>query len=393
MNSFNDPEAEKEFLSHPEFVKNYSLLQEMGVISYIDALDREIRNYKKLFSGALDIFNRITIGEIMDATVRQISDRFLPSFIVFIWKPLQHREDITIKSYKNYKPVELNLQVDGIRTFEPLFQKYPYPLNYSDMVTELGQIDALKPFDELKPSLVIPILGPSGLYGMVLLGPKILEDEFSQAELLFIKELMSFVSQAIQNHLHYEGTLRDVKTGLYNNGFFMSRLNEEIARAKRIQSTASIIMMDVDKFKNFNDTYGHLAGDRVLESLAITIKQGVRTEDIPSRFGGEEFTVLLPDTDKEQAWLVSERLRTMVEGMKVLWEPSLPKVTISLGLYTFYKDTELSVDEIISRADEALYMSKELGRNRSTVWGAGLFDKIQRKRTKPQPRKLQSQAH
>ena len=381
MKNLENQETEKEFLSHPEFVKHYTLLQDIGVIEYIDSLDREIRNYKKLFAGALDIFNRITISEIMDVAVRHISDRFLPSFIVFIWKPLQNREDITIKSYKNYKPVELNIQMEGIKVFEPLFQKYPHPLSYDFLASEMGQNEILKSFDELKPALIIPILGPSGLYGMVLLGPKILEDGFSQAELLFIKELMSFVSQAIQNHLHYERTLRDVKTGLYNNGFFMSRLSEEISRTKRIKSSASIIMMDVDKFKDFNDTYGHLAGDRVLESLAITIKQGVRTEDIPSRFGGEEFTVLLPDTGKEHAWQVSERLRTMVEEMKVVWEPQLPKVTISIGIFTFDKDNELTVDGIISRADEALYMSKELGRNRSTAWGAGLFGKIKRLKT------------
>jgi diguanylate cyclase (GGDEF)-like protein len=130
--------------------------------------------------------------------------------------------------------------------------------------------------------------------------------------------------------------------------------------------------MDVDKFKNFNDSYGHLAGDKVLETLALTVKQNVRTEDIPSRFGGEEFTVLLPNSDQDSSWVVSERLREAVAAMTVPRDPPLPQVTISLGIYTFDKDNTLDAEGIILRADEALYLSKELGRNRSTIWNPGL---------------------
>jgi len=366
----------KDFLADPKIVENFSLLQEIGVFNQIDSLNREIRNYRSLMAGALDIFHRTTISEIMDATVWQISDHFLPSFIVFIWKPLQNREDITIKSYKNYKHVDLNLNIESIRPFEPFFQKYPHPINYELFSYEVDQQEALHSFDTIKPELIIPILGPSGLYGLVLVGHKILEDEYTHSELMFIQDLMSFVSKAIENNLHYERTLRDIKTGLYNNGFFLNRLNEEIARSKRNETRASIIMMDVDKFKKFNDTFGHLAGDRVLESLAITIKQGVRADDVPSRFGGEEFTILLPDTDKDPAWLVAERLRNMVAGMKIPWEPPLPQVTISLGICTFDKNIDLPAEDIIHRADKALYLSKERGRNRTTVWGAGLHDKL-----------------
>ena len=143
------------------------------------------------------------------------------------------------------------------------------------------------------------------------------------------------------------------------------------------------MVMDVDKFKIFNDTYGHLAGDKVLESLAFTIKQAVRAEDIPSRFGGEEFTVLLPNTPRQTAWLVAERLRTAVAAMKVPWEPPLPQVTISLGLVSFDNRTNAAADDIISRADEALYQSKENGRNRTSVWGAGLLFRIQRNQLDP----------
>jgi diguanylate cyclase (GGDEF)-like protein len=188
---------------------------------------------------------------------------------------------------------------------------------------------------------------------------------------------MTFISQAVQNYLHYEQSVRDVKTGLFNHGFFIARLNEEIARSRRSDSAFSLVVVDVDQFKSFNDHYGHLAGDRVLESIAYMIKQSVRTGDVPSRFGGEEFTILLPGANKPTAWLVAERLRLAIAGMVVPWDPPLPQVTISLGIAAFNKDTAISADALIRQADEALYRSKEEGRNRSTTWRSGLLYKLE----------------
>jgi diguanylate cyclase (GGDEF)-like protein len=377
-NKIEDRNDGKEFLSDPRVIEHYTLLQEIGVFKHIDSLNREIRNYQSLLSGSLEIFNRTSVNEIMDATVWQISDHFLPSFIVFLWKPLQNREEITVKGYRNYKQVDFGIdEVAVIKPFEAFFQRYPRPISYDLLVFEMEDKKAVRVLEDLHPELVIPILGPSGLYGLVLVGPKVLEKDYTSAELSYLQQLMAFVSQAIQNHLHYERTLRDVKTGLFNNGFFTTRLNEELARARRNNSSSSIIMLDVDKFKLFNDTYGHLAGDRVLETLAITLKQTVRAEDVPSRFGGEEFTVLLPDTDKQAAWVTAERLRCSVAAMKVPWEPPLPQVTISLGVVTFDQLTKLSAEAIVHQADEALYISKKRGRNQTTLYGQGLLFKIQ----------------
>jgi diguanylate cyclase (GGDEF)-like protein len=375
--------SEQDFLSNPNIVKNYSLLQEIGIFKHIDQLNKEIRDYKSLLAGAADIFQRTSIDEILDAAVWHISDRFLPSFIIFVWKPHQNKNDINIRAYKNYKQVDRNVGIQSIACFEPFFKQYPKPIAFemfAFQVKDKVSPKDLEPMNILNPELLIPILGPSGLYGIVLVGRKMLEAEYHYEELLFVEQLMSFVSQAIQNHLHYEHSVRDVKTGLFNHGFFMTRLTEEIVRTQRSGDTASLMVMDVDKFKNFNDSYGHLAGDRVLESLAYTIKQTVRAGDIPSRFGGEEFTILLPNTSRQTAWLVAERLRNAVADMKVSWEPPLPQVTISLGVVSFDKGTNASAEEIIHRADEALYRSKENGRNRTSMWGAGLLFKIQRNR-------------
>jgi diguanylate cyclase (GGDEF)-like protein len=371
-------EKQNDFFSNPKILDQYGLLQEAGLFKYINSLQKEIRKYQTLLKGVTDIVNSTTVDDIMDATVWQISDQFLPAFIVFLWRPFQNKKEVTAKIYKNYKMIDFScMNIDSLEPFERFFKEYPKPINYDLLAYQMADKHTTDSLEKIHPELVVPIFGHSSLYGLILVGPKILYNDYTSDELTYLTQLMGFVSQAIQNHLHYEHSVRDVKTGLFNHGFFMSRLDEELARTKRSNESASIIVIDVDKFKNFNDIYGHLAGDRVLEYISVEIKSHIRLEDIPSRFGGEEFTILLPDTGKEMAWTVAERLRTAIAAMHVPWEVPLPQVTISIGIFTFDEHTYILADEVIKRADQALYISKGRGRNRSTAWGSGLLFKTE----------------
>jgi diguanylate cyclase (GGDEF)-like protein len=369
-----EPKTESldEFYSDPKVLEHYSLLEQIGVFHQIDTLKKEIRDNHDLISAGLDIINRTSLDAIMDAAVFRISDHFLPSFIAFLWKPIQTRDEITIKSYQNYRPTDLGIRLHSITPFESFFGSHPQPVAYPLLARELKDSEVLQVLERLNPEIIVPIVGGFGLYGIILMGHKMLGEDFTTEELIFIEQLMAFVTQAIMNYLNYQHSLRDVKTGLYNHGFFIHRLTEEIARTRRGGYASSVIVMDVDKFKNFNDAFGHLAGDKVLETLAITLKQAVRGEDVPSRFGGEEFTVLLPESDNEAAWVVSERVRNAVAAMRVPWNPPLPQVTISLGICSFDHREQLNTDNIILRADAALYVSKQQGRNRSTLWNPGM---------------------
>ena len=369
----NNKDDERKFISNPKIVENYNFLQEMGIFSFIDSLTRTIYNYKTLLTRGLDILNRTSTSEIMDFTIEQISYSFLPSYVAFLWKPIQNRPDIIIRTYHNYKPVDFDLKIDNITPFEDFFQEFPQPVSFEDLAKKLNNDAVLVPLKTVDTEVVIPIIGPFGLYGIILVGRKILEGEYTKEEMEFLQHLMSFLSQAIKSHLHYENSLRDVKTGLYNHGFFMARLKEEVAQTEKLSYTAAVLVIDVDKFKDFNDTYGHLAGDQVLEKLAQVIRENVRTGDIPSRFGGEEFTVMLPHTDISNAWLIAEQLRTSVANMRVPWEVALPQVTISLGVFAFDQNSNMDSTAILRRADEALYISKDKGRNRSTIWEPGLL--------------------
>jgi diguanylate cyclase (GGDEF)-like protein len=362
-----------DFMSDPRLLKHYSLLQDLGIFSYVDALRRETRDYESLLAGTSEIFKRTSIDDMIETTVRCITDRFLPSFLVFLWRPRSGHDDLIVKSYRNLKQEESGLALESLTPFEPFFRKYPGPISFELFEYQLGNPELTAPFSAVSPEIVVPVVGPSGLYGLILIGAKVLEEQYSARELAYLDRLMASVSISIQNHLHYEHSVRDVKTGLFNHGFFMVRLNDEFARARRGEAEFSVIVMDVDKFKSFNDCYGHLAGDRVLECLANTLKQNIRDLDILARFGGEEFTVLLPDTSRDQAWLVAERLREAIAALEVPWSAQLPRVTISAGVAVYRGERDVTDAVLLSRADEALYASKERGRNRTTIWGAGLL--------------------
>lgn len=160
--------------------------------------------------------------------------------------------------------------------------------------------------------------------------------------------------------------ITDELTGLFNRRHYNSQLRDEMLRAERYNSELSILMIDIDLFKQINDTYGHNAGDRALQKLSEVIINKIRNTDSAYRTGGEEFIVIAPLTNRENAIKAAERLRYAVEEMEIVTKYGTFNFTISLGITTFKKgDTYLKLNE---RADVALYRSKDRGRNRITAY-------------------------
>ena len=156
-------------------------------------------------------------------------------------------------------------------------------------------------------------------------------------------------------------------TKLFSHHFFQKNLEEEIARAHRYGATFSLIMLDIDHFKKFNDTYGHLQGDVIIKEIANIMRHSVRSIDLTARYGGEEFAVVLPEVDIRGAAVVAERLRGGVESFAFPGEEEPLHVTISVGVAEFKPDRMRSSSQLIAEADKALYQSKEMGRNRVTL--------------------------
>ena len=156
--------------------------------------------------------------------------------------------------------------------------------------------------------------------------------------------------------------ITDSLTGLYNRRYFYMVLDNEIERTKRYQYPLSLIMMDIDHFKLVNDEFGHLAGDEVLESVAQICKNPLRQSDTIFRYGGEEFMILLPGTNQEEAMHVAERIRSTIAETRFKVNKGEVRITTSMGV-SEYSEEHPTANEFIESADRTMYAAKAAGRN------------------------------
>jgi diguanylate cyclase (GGDEF)-like protein len=195
-------------------------------------------------------------------------------------------------------------------------------------------------------------------------------DEYVLRDGDFIKigrSIFKFLSgNNIENAYHeeiYRLTTIDGLTQVFNKRYFLETLEREIGRAQRYRRDLSLIIFDIDHFKKINDTYGHLAGDHVLKHLALVIKSRIRREDILSRYGGEEFTIILPEIDRENASQFADKIRRLIEKAVFKFEDTEIPITISIGVAAYAPESG-DVAEFIKVADDKLYQAKTQGRNR-----------------------------
>jgi two-component system cell cycle response regulator len=178
-----------------------------------------------------------------------------------------------------------------------------------------------------------------------------------------------------ENRVLAEISARDSLTGLYNRWYVLEKIESEINRSLRHRSPMALLLLDLDHFKNVNDTYGHLAGDQVLQFVGRLLKESCRVYDVPGRYGGEEFCLLLPETTLRSTPRVAERIRHRLETTEMALTGASVVVTASIGIAGIdneSSDPVLSPGMLIERADRALYLAKNQGRNRVAMWDADL---------------------
>jgi diguanylate cyclase (GGDEF)-like protein len=166
------------------------------------------------------------------------------------------------------------------------------------------------------------------------------------------------------NELLLELSNTDHLTGLFNRRYLMEALEKEVQRSVRKGGNLSLIMLDIDHFKQVNDTYGHLQGDIVLQKVSVQLQKELRSYDVAARYGGEEFIAVLPDATIKEAAFVADRVRMSIQKAKFSGALSKLSLTVSLGVALFSPESNTSVDGFIKLADDALYRAKSGGRNR-----------------------------
>lgn len=234
---------------------------------------------------------------------------------------------------------------------------------------DLGNEIDIKELESLKPTLIIPLFHKNHMNGILILGERLdigEGTEYSEYDKTQIIAIASLAAVAINNASLLEKSSTDMMTHLKLKYFFYNVLTDKLDLTISQNQNLAILMFDIDFFKKFNDTWGHACGDFVLKTVAKIIKNSTREQDIASRYGGEEFTLMLPNTSKEDALAVAERIRSEIEKTDFCYEGQHMKVTISIGcsLYDSKENPVSSPKELVEQADKALYVSKRNGRNR-----------------------------
>ena len=230
---------------------------------------------------------------------------------------------------------------------------------------------ALKLLKNLSATMVIPLIQKNHINGLLFLGERLVFDEdadYTESEKKQIMEIGDLAALAISNATLLERSSTDMMTKLKLKYFFFNILTDKLYEAMEHKNALSVLMFDIDFFKHFNDTYGHECGDYVLKEVASMIKSGLREYDLASRYGGEEFTVLLDNTDREEAVQVANRIRKNIEEHEFNFDGQTMKVTISGGVAVFNHEDNPVQDpkDLVHQADQGLYMSKRNGRNQIT---------------------------
>jgi diguanylate cyclase (GGDEF)-like protein len=216
--------------------------------------------------------------------------------------------------------------------------------------------------------LAAPLIVTHGAIGVLCVeSPR--PNAYTLDQLSVLTTIAQQAAIAIENARNFQMATVDQLTLLYLRDYFFRKVTEEQTRARRYGSTFAVLMLDLDSFKDLNDQLGHVAGDRYLQKVGEVIRASMRAPDVPCRFGGEEFCVLLPEADAEGARAIAERIRTRVAELEVKVGDQPMSATVSIGIACYPADYTDSIDGLIDCADRAMYVAKKAGRNRTALAG------------------------
>jgi diguanylate cyclase (GGDEF)-like protein len=242
-------------------------------------------------------------------------------------------------------------------------------------VDDFRNLDADLPFRpevtdaEIRSALAVPLTVRDKVIGVLSVQSR-RPSAYDDAQLSVLTTIAQQAAVAMENARHHEMATIDSLTRLFLRDYFFRRLEEEHERARRYRGSFALLMMDLDTFKEINDEHGHLAGDRYLRSLGGVVRERLRAADLACRYGGDEFCLLLPETDAAGAVAFGERMRAAVADLTVDGDGPSLRTTMSIGVSLFPDHDTGSLRDLFLRADQALYQAKRTGRNRVVLYTA-----------------------
>ncbi len=334
-------------------------------------LKRRIYELHNLFQISLDLTAILELDQLINSYLNTIIGQLrIKSVILYLHKE-RNTTQLTLMKTKGIEKEEVsNLTFETTDSIVKQVLKKRQPVIIAEELTSLKEIEKFRMLDS---EVITPLIHSHRLEGLLILGTKINGAPYSQTDIEMLTLITNIVAVAIANARLYQ-RLRDISitdelTTLYNKRFFKIRLRDEVFRSQRTRRPLSLVILDVDYFKNYNDMVGHPAGDQVLKQIAQILKMSARDTDVVARYGGEEFCIILPEVDIKGSESFCERLRKNIEDYKFFKEEVQPNgiITISLGTATYPNDASM-IKELVIRADKALYRAKNSGRNRYSVY-------------------------
>jgi diguanylate cyclase (GGDEF)-like protein len=299
-----------------------------------------------------------------DLSVRNTMDEYIANAGFSTLAASSAEEALELIEKNNFAVVITDIRLPGLGGLE--LTKVIKQKNGSDVIVVTGYSDDYSYEEAINIGASDFVIKPVRLEELLLRLRRVLKERQLSSE-------RTRMMQKLQKLATTDGL-----TKLYNSRSFYSQLELEVDRYNRYKHPLSLLLLDIDNFKDFNDNFGHLEGDKVLVRFSQIIKSCLRTNDSAYRYGGEEFTVILPETNGDEAKTVAQRIRSSLETEKFKPIPDKnAKITISIGVTQYFPKEELSA--FIRRADKAMYLSKKNGRNRVTVLLAEPPEKSRRK--------------
>lgn len=332
-----------------------------------DALKAENQGLKEVIEIAKQITSDLDIKRITKSINYCVRSKFDAEFCSFII-PADIDDDRPIEYYYGGgRLVRSILEFDNIAPLIDYFSILECnQITFEQFASDFSDKRITDIIKEKNTEFIVPLKSDKGITGIYLQGKKRSNERYSSDDIHFIVTLLGFVSIALENANLYRKATVDRMTKLYNHHQFQKTLEEYIEDYGKSGEVFSLLMFDIDHFKNFNDKFGHLQGDIIIKEIARLLLSSVREVDYPARYGGEEFALILPETGIEGAFQFAERLRKIIETFPFPGDGMTHKVTVSMGVSEFDKKFVKCNEDLISLSDKALYKSKEEGRNRVT---------------------------
>ncbi|GAB4520493.1 MAG: hypothetical protein Fur0018_00040 [Anaerolineales bacterium] len=340
---------------------------------------------------AMHIMNaQLGVRALLDSTMNFLTRTFnVPAVAFYQWNV--ERQDFMVAASKGLSEAHRTLRFPPLEDREmPSVQRFGI-VSYVPVVKNWARDIGVQPvtaldYEQLGSALLARVFNQNQLAGLLTLYNRGAPRQFSAEEYDLLEALSIQFGTALDKALAFAEqqklAMTDALTGLANRRQFYDRLQESVERAVRYQESLGLVMLDIDDFKSFNDTYGHPAGDQVLRMMAIVMRSNLRRVDLLARYGGEEFVIILPHTVLGSAYRVAERVRASVEKQMrslvadicaqfALGKPPRETITISMGLAVSPRHA-VNADKLIAAADIALYDAKRQGKNRVAIYqGSG----------------------